>query len=116
MNVHQHPDDKGDGPALRDLIDSSWRALRLLGREAPPIVVGDFNGDPESLSDFAVTYAHDVDFMLMGTSPNFIGKFDMTAETERVPDGPFNSATHCGTISTVLSDHCGTFAQYFPVR
>jgi hypothetical protein len=115
VNVHQHPDDKGDGPALRDLIDSSWRALRLLGREAPPIVVGDFNGDPESLSDFDVTFTHDVDFTLMGRSPTFIGKFDMTAETERVPDGPFNPGTYCGTISTVLSDHCGSFAQYFPV-
>ena len=66
-NVHQVPynaaepgpnDDPEDAPALRALVDLTWAAMQPYPKIWPPIIAGDFNGDPELLPVF--TRSHKV--------------------------------------------------------
>lgn len=123
-NVHQNfadvppkpGQDPDDAPALRALVDLTWAALLPYPKIWPPIIAGDFNGEPELLPDFDQFGQINlglIDKVLTGKPEAFPsthapmeGEFEVTP-----PAGP--RPEHCGTIETLLSDHCAVFAQYF---
>jgi hypothetical protein len=115
-NVHAHPaTDPGSYPSIRALVDATESRWRSRPKLLPPLVVGDFNGEPE-LTDFDVTARVDpggVDFVLTGKPGIHSATQSFTTEVEvhprQLPDRP-----HCGTLSTLVSDHCAIFVQYLP--
>ena len=115
QNAHYPLRDPGPHPSTRrckTCVDTVW--ARWLGHDMlmPPIVAGDFNGDP-MIANFDTTVAEDVDFILIGNAANYPAMTSPRAVTQtlpnRVPGRP-----HCGSVPTVLSDHCALFAQYLP--
>ena len=95
-----------DAPALRALVDLTWAAMQPYPKIWPPIIAGDFNGDPELLPVSTRSpqgLNGSIDDVLIGKPEAFPSTYSpLEAETERTPrDTPPAIITPRGPI------HCG---------
>jgi hypothetical protein len=122
INGHQHPGtlpseqyvDPEDALGLRKLVATTWADLQPVQKLIPPIIAADFNGDPEQLPGFDTKVTEYVDFILMGNPASYPAVYAPETENEIFPTRTMKD--HCGTISTLVSDHCLLFAQFFPIK
>jgi hypothetical protein len=120
INGHQHPQnpqrtegDPEDAPGLRALVNATWAALQPYQKLIAPIIAADFNGDPELLPDFETANAAGVDFILLGKREQYPAALSPVREGEIMPSSsPGPEWPHCGSIGTLLSDHCAVFVQF----
>jgi hypothetical protein len=123
--------ERTDQLAIRSLVDQVWSAWAPRTKLIPPIVAGDFNGGVDmptsggdgsyepTLPDFETTATENVDFVIAGNPSTYPSVYTPSAETELFPSRtPYQGTTterpYCGTVATVLADHCAIFAQYLP--
>jgi hypothetical protein len=121
--------ERADQLALRSLMASLKTAWAPRPRLIPPIVAGDFNGGPDTptpdlgayeptLPDFDDTTSAGIDFVLSGKLSAYPSAYTPTTVGGSYPQvTPYTTGGdrhYCGTIATVLADHCAVFAQYLP--
>jgi hypothetical protein len=129
INVHAHRDaDPDDQLAIRTLVATVWSAWAPRNKLIPPIVAGDLNGSPDlpdgepTLPDFDTTATEYVEYVLIGKPSAYPSMYAPAAETLTFPSRtpfaaePPGERGYCGTLATVLSDHCAVFAQYLPIK
>ena len=115
VNAHYPLRDPGPHPvdtAMRSLIDSVWAAWLPRPKLLPPIVAGDFNGDP-MLPDFDTALTEDVDFVLSGNPASYPADLAPRSVVQAFPSRVPGRA-HCGSEPTLVSDHCALFVQFLP--
>jgi Papain family cysteine protease len=119
LGVHAQPNNgPADADAIAALVNQVWAAWLPKTKLLPPIVAGDFNGDP-ALSNVNVVVTEGVDFVLSGNPSAYASVYAPEAESATHPsrtphDGTGTAREYCGTVATVLSDHCALFTQFLP--
>jgi endonuclease/exonuclease/phosphatase family metal-dependent hydrolase len=123
--------DRADQLALRALVDEVTRVWGPRPKLIPPIVAGDFNGGVDmptsdlstreaTLPDFNETKAENIDFVLGGKSSIYQSSYEPTVVGLTYPARePFSTGAergYCGSVATVLADHCSVLAQYLPTE
>ena len=115
-NIHWNRANPDVRAGLDALINSTWSSWAPRNKLLPPIVAGDFNGDYEIRDRFDESASAYIDYVVIG-KPATWGVPAPHSESEIAPS-PMNAyedpISSCGNPSTLFSDHCGMFVQYFP--
>jgi hypothetical protein len=118
-NVHVSEPGSAADAAARALVNDVWTRWLPRSKLLPPIVAGDFNGDPPaSFTDFVTAVTEYVDFILIGRPSSYQPTvYPLTSRTAQVTETFPNRRVdhpHCGLLATLVSDHCALFAQFLP--
>ncbi len=119
--------------ALRALVatlNAAWAPHTLL---VPPLIVGDFNGEADMptadltgeyepiFTDFTepAKATTGLDKLLVGDPATYASTYNPRVESQEFPtitphDGTGTEREYCGTVATMLSDHCALYAQLLP--
>jgi len=117
FNVHRaYPTDPAHNLALKALVDQTWNLWRPRTKLLPPIITGDFNGTHDML-DFDTVSEENVDFVLAGKRESFDSITTPPAESKIVPTRSTAPPTdYCGSVNSLISDHCGLYVQFLPTQ
>jgi hypothetical protein len=108
---------------LRNLVQQAWTSWLPFSKLLPPIVAGDFNGDPDDPArseepNFRNVASEHIDWIQVGRSTHYQSRFAPTVQWSTAPARvPGDHGTlDCGWLDTLWSDHCALYAQFRPSR